>query len=166
MFPQEAWSKLLASSLCGPWRLSSTPAPPTPSSCSPPVQQREKRKKKRKTRALLDEVDSPIYISETFKVTTIAMMGVKRASLTWYLCHWETMDAVLKNKCACNVHDHLVALKHLSQPAFTPRHHYGAALLRAPALTFTQTNRSFCACDCFTLVSVIKISIILFLEEC
>lgn len=127
---------------------------------------KRKEKKKRKTRALLDEVDSPIYISETFKVTTIAMMGVKRASLTWYLCHWETMDAVLKNKCACNVHDHLVALKHLSQPAFTPLHHYGAALLRAPALTFTQTNRSFCACDCFTLVSVIKISIILFLEEC
>lgn len=133
--------------------------PPPLSSCTPHVQ------KKQNTSSPWWVGFTNLHFRDTQSDRSIAMMGVKRASLTWYLCQRIMMDAVL-NKCACNVHDHLVALERLSQPAFTPLHHYGATLLRAPALTFTRTNRSFCACDCFTLVSVIKINITSFLAEC
>lgn len=77
---------------------------------------------------------------------SIAMADVKRDSLTYYLCHWEVMDTVLKKKQKTNQLRTSVTTR-LSQSVSTslPLHPCTTRGFTAqgPGTTFTITNKTF-----------------------
>lgn len=136
-------TKLLASSLArGPWCPSSTPAPPTP----PPAHRLCKKVKELSHSKWV----TTLHFRDTQSDHSIAMMGVERASLIWYLCHGGVMDTVLNTHVTS-----MTTRLHWSASASLPLHPYTTrgSTAQGPC-TVTLTNGSFfkMLCDFLTLV--------------
>lgn len=78
---------------------------------------------------------------------SIAMADVKRDSLTYYLCHWEVMDTVLKktNKKKTICSERPWPLGWVSVSTSLPLHPCTTrgCTAQGPGTTFTMTSRSF-----------------------
>lgn len=119
---------------------------PTHMSCSHILNRTSKKKKKKNSDAKWVGLTG-LHLRDIQSDHSIAMADVKRDSLTYYLCHWELMDTVLKkNKKTTNLLRTSMTTR-LSQGVSTslPLHPCTTRGFTAqgPGTTFTITNKTF-----------------------